>query len=150
MRLFQEIKSTNLDFLRCGITGWCIEVIWTGMLDFLHHDKKMIARTSLIMFPIYGSAFLIKPISHMIQKRNFLLRGSLYALSIYIVEFISGSLLKKRNMCPWDYSKCRFNIRGVIRLDYAPAWFLVGLLYEKLLNIKKSSDITNIRSHTQQ
>ena len=36
-------------------------------------------------------------------------------------------------MCPWDYSRARSNIQGVIRLDYAPVWFLTGLLYERLL-----------------
>lgn len=54
-------------------------------------------------------------------------------LAIYIVEFASGLFLKNKDMCPWDYSKARLNIRGVIRLDYAPCWFITGLLFEKLL-----------------
>lgn len=53
--------------------------------------------------------------------------------AIYIVEFVSGLLLKKKNMCPWDYSHAKLNIHGVVRLDYAPCWFLTGLLFEKLL-----------------
>ena len=46
---------------------------------------------------------------------------------------LDAILLKKRNMCPWDYSKARWNIKGVIRLAYAPVWFLTGLLYERVL-----------------
>ncbi len=52
---------------------------------------------------------------------------------IYIVEFISGSILKKHGSCPWDYSRSHLSIRGVIRLDYAPCWFITGLLFENLL-----------------
>lgn len=43
-------------------------------------------------------------------------------------------MLKKAFKCPWDYSKCKYNIKGVIRLDYAPIWFIVGLFYENVLN----------------
>lgn len=41
---------------------------------------------------------------------------------------------EKTGHLPWDYSHARLNVKGVIRLDYAPVWFLTGLLYEKLLN----------------
>ena len=72
------------------------------------------------------------PVSRWIQKKGTLFRGSVYACAIFLGEFITGSLLKKRDMCPWDYSKARWNIDGVIRLDYAPVWFFTGLLYEKI------------------
>ena len=47
---------------------------------------------------------------------------------------ISGTLLRKVDACPWDYSNTPFNIKGLIRLDYAPLWFCAGLLFEKILN----------------
>ena len=34
----------------------------------------------------------------------------------------------------WDYSHTPFHYRGVIRLDYAPVWFVTGLLFEKILS----------------
>ncbi len=52
---------------------------------------------------------------------------------IFLGEYVSGILLKRKNMCPWDYSRTPYHYRGVIRLDYAPVWFLVGLLYERIL-----------------
>lgn len=55
-------------------------------------------------------------------------------LHIFLGEYVFGSFLKKRKMCPWDYSNSNFHINGLIRLDYAPVWFLTGLLYEKLLS----------------
>lgn len=48
-----------------------------------------------------------------------MLRGSIYACLIFLGEFCSGSLLKKYDLCPWDYSNARWNICGLIRLDYA-------------------------------
>ena len=58
----------------------------------------------------------------------------IYTAGIFLVEFVSGSLLKKSNNCPWDYSSAKYNIKGVVRLDYAPLWFVMGLIYEKILS----------------
>ena len=44
---------------------------------------------------------------------------------------VTGWLLRKLGVCPWDYSDAPLNIDGLIRLDYAPAWFAVGLLFER-------------------
>ena len=62
-----------------------------------------------------------------------LARGGIYSAAILTGEFISGSLLKKHDCCPWDYSHAKFNIRGIIRLDYAPLWMGAGLLFEQIL-----------------
>lgn len=135
--MFNSIKKCELDFFKCGVVGWCLEVLWTGCSNMLHHDKKLTCNTSLIMFPIYGLAFLIRPMYSMIKNLNVIGRGCLYTLGIFSAEYLSGSLLKKHGMCPWDYSKSKFNIKGLIRLDYAPAWFSMGLFYERLLKVKK-------------
>lgn len=134
-KVLNKVHENESDYIKCGITGWCLEVIWTGLINFTNRDKKLLSNTSLIMFPIYGLAFLIKPISKIIKNRCLFCRGCIYTMLIYTVEFISGLELKKHNICPWDYSKSKYNIKGIIRLDYAPAWFTVGLLYEKLLSL---------------
>ena len=54
-------------------------------------------------------------------------------LCIYLGEYISGRLLKNKDMCPWDYSGVPLQCHGVIRLDYAPLWFTAGLIFEKIL-----------------
>lgn len=70
----------------------------------------------------------------LLNGKSVLVRGSVYAGGIFLTEYLSGMFLKKRGLCPWDYSHAKLNVNGVIRLDYAPVWFLTGLLYEKLLN----------------
>ena len=113
--------------------GWCLEIIWTSLDSLRQGEYKLIGKSSFWMFPIYGMAALIRPCSRLLQKSGILLRGLLYMNGIFTVEYLTGRFLQKRNLCPWDYSSAKLNYKGVIRLDYAPVWFITGLLFEKIL-----------------
>lgn len=128
-----ELHYTEKRFVKCGLMGWFFEVIWTGFGNLINHDRTMTCSTSLLMFPIYGLAALIYPIYNLIKEKNTFIRGTIYTILIFSTEFLCGSLLKAFHMCPWDYSDSPYSIKGIIRLDYAPAWFVVGLIYEKML-----------------
>ena len=93
--------------------------------------------SSLWMFPIYGSAAFLAPLMRRLQKNCIWKRGLIYMLCIYLGEYISGRLLKNKDMCPWDYSGCPLQYQGVIRFDFAPLWFLTGLLFEWVI-LRKS------------
>lgn len=121
------------NFLICGLTGWCMEILFTSAGSLLNHDFKLIGQTSVWMFPIYGMAAVIAPIYKLIKNLPALFRGGIYTAGIYTCEFLSGSLLRRHNLCPWDYSKAKANIKGLIRLDYAPFWMAAGLIFEKIL-----------------
>ena len=122
------------NFFICGLTGWCLEILFTSIGNCSRHDLRLIGQTSVWMFPIYGMAFLLAPLSRHLRGRSIWFRGCVYTGAIFLTEYVSGSFLKKLGVCPWDYSRAKWNVNGVIRLDYAPVWFLTGLLYEKLLN----------------
>lgn len=122
------------NFLICGVFGWCIEILWTSFEKFRRRDMKLIGNTSIWMFPIYGMASLFTPLFQLIQNTNFFIRGLVYMLSIFTAEYATGYLLNRHDMCPWNYSKSKYNIDGLIRLDYAPLWFITGLFFEKLVN----------------
>lgn len=121
------------NFIRCGMYGWCMEVFWTGLHSMLRQDPKLTGVSSLRMFPIYGMASLIAPFSECLKKCRTFTRGLIYMFCFFTVEYASGTYLKKRGCCPWDYSHSPYHVNGVIRLDYAPLWFLAGLFYEKRL-----------------
>ena len=127
------------DFVKCGILGWCIEIVWTAFNGIKSENNKFIGHTSIIMFPIYGLASVIKPLSKNLKNKKIptVIRGTIYTIGIFTVELITGSILKKTNNCPWDYSDKKYNINGVVRIDYAPLWFVVGLLFEKILDSKE-------------
>ncbi|MGE5653603.1 MAG: putative ABC transporter permease, partial [Bacillota bacterium] len=84
--------------------------------------------------PIYGLAAAFEPIHDRIARWSWPLRGGLWTLMIYAVEYASGWLLRVvTGRCPWDYhGSTRFELNGLIRLDYAPAWFCAGLLFERV------------------
>lgn len=130
------------DFIICGLTGWCLEILWTGFGSFLKKDYKLSCNTSVWMFPIYGMGALIAPCSKKIKRVPLIFRGTLYAIGIFITEFSTGSLLKQHNACPWDYSASKYNYKGLIRLDFAPLWFCVGILFEYIPILAKRLDST--------
>lgn len=89
--------------------------------------------TSLWMFPIYGLAACIYPLNRVLKHFPVWLRGALYSGGILSVEYASGMILKHFSCCPWNYEGTKYNINGVIRLDYAPFWAAAGLIFEKIL-----------------
>lgn len=121
------------NFCICGLTGWCMEILFTSFGTLLQGDVRLLGRTSIWMFPIYGMAALIGPIYEKIKHWPILFRGILYSLCIMVGEFISGSILRLFSACPWDYSDSLLNIAGIVRLDYFPFWVAAGLVFERLL-----------------
>ena len=63
-----KIYGLFLNFCRCGIAGWCLEVMFTSVDSIMAGDWRLIGRTSLIMFPIYGMGALLLPISRFIDS----------------------------------------------------------------------------------
>ena len=120
------------NFILCGFTGWCLEILFTSFCSFRKRELQLIGQTSLWMFPIYGMAAFLKPFCILLRNFPMALRAAFYSIFIFIGEYISGSLLKKHKICPWDYSGRSFDIDGLIRLDFAPCWFLAGLLFEQI------------------
>lgn len=123
----------GINFLTCGTTGWCMEIIFTSLRCIADKNRKLIGNTSIWMFPIYGMASFLKPVCSHMKDKSILKRGSIYTLCIFTGEYLTGSFLKRFEACPWDYSHCPLNVKGLIRLDYAPLWFGAGLLFEKIL-----------------
>ena len=127
-------------FIICGTLGWCLEIIFTALHSLRKRDMTLKGTTSLWMFPIYGCGCLLAPLFRLLRTLPGLLRGSIYAGLILTGEYLSGSLLKRKDMCPWDYGRSRWNVGRIIRLDYFPCWIVTGLLMEAALNQKRTED----------
>lgn len=124
---------TIKNFMKCGVIGWCMEILFTSLGALRRRELPLMGQTSLFMFPIYGFAAFFRPLFLLLKHCNVLVRGTIYALTIFAAEYASGHFLTKHNLCPWDYKRCRWHINGLIRADYFPYWFLAGLLYERVL-----------------
>jgi uncharacterized membrane protein len=133
-----KMKHTNNSFMGkrfifYGLLGLCMEVCWTGMGALFKGDMKLSAFTYIWMLPIYGLGVFLEVVHDKMRNMPIVLRGGIYAILIFFVEYSSGMLLRKMiGVCPWDYSGSAFSVNGVIRLDYFPVWFLVGLIYERI------------------
>ena len=85
-------------------------------------------------FKTFGRSFLLCGLCGWCMEILFTALHSLRRRDLRLtVEYLSGRLLWKHDLCPWDYGKSRFHIHRIIRLDYAPWWFLAGLFFEKIL-----------------
>lgn len=136
-------KTLFKNFIKCGIFGWCLEIIFTALHSLRRRDMRLKGTTSLYMFPIYGAASLLLPLFHLMKGKPVIVRGLTYAGLILTGEYISGNYLVKKDLCPWDYKNSKWNIKGIVRLDYLPFWTIAGLLFEKILttqNHKASSE----------
>ena len=69
-------------FFICGLTGWCMEILFTSLGGLLRGDLLLNGHTSIWMFPIYGLAAVIGPLSVRLRHWPVLLRGCFYGAGI--------------------------------------------------------------------
>lgn len=123
-------------FVAYGLLGWCGEIIWTATRERAtgrQTDWKLRGTTYLWMLPLYGLILpLYEPVHNALRGWPWPVRGAVYMVGFFVLEYASGWLLRRfTGACPWDYTgRSRFQVQGLIRLDYAPVWFAVGMLLE--------------------
>ena len=142
----RKLDQFTYDFFKCGVAGWCLEVLFTSMESVMIHDWRLMAKTSLLMFPIYGMGAILPIISRAMDwwlggerldwMDGVIRHGILYTVLIFMGEYLFRSILKVRGICPWDYTGLHSNINGLIRLDFAPLWFATGLIFERITQKK--------------
>lgn len=148
MNLFQSGILYRLPlYILYGLTA---EFLFTALADLINpsflkswnvfskpptkqYDPKAIGYSFLWMLPIYALLVFIEPASVLMKNFPWAVRGILYVLALWLIEYASGWLIKKiSGKCPWDYSASRWNLGGFIRLDFFPIWFVFMLTAEWL------------------
>ena len=82
-----------------------------------------------------SSVFILEPVHHRIREWRWPIRGMMWVLLIWFIEYTTGFMLREfLGITPWNYEG-KFAIDGLVRLDYAPAWFVAGFLFEKAHNL---------------
>lgn len=131
-RVMCNHKDMITRFIIYGLLGWNVEIFWTGFCSVLRGDMNLMGHTSIWMFFIYGSAvFVFEPVHRAISEYNRFVRGCVWSVLIFAIEFISGMILRLLGIEAWYYSG-DYAVYGVIRLDYLPLWFAVGLIFERI------------------
>lgn len=116
-----------------GFTGLIVEIFWTGLGSLLLGNFALTGHTYIWMFFIYGLGVFLEPVHDRIRGGHILLRGTIWAILIFSIEFTTGYFLKLIiGRVPWDYSSLtNYTLWGIIRFDYFPVWFILGLIFEK-------------------
>lgn len=119
-------------FIIYGLLGLCAEVLWNGFGAMLKGDVLLRGTTCIWMFPIYGLVVFLEPVYYRIKHLPLIVRGGIYMVLIFAVELVCGLLLRSvLGMCPWNYKNKALSICGIISFDYAPVWFMFGIIFEK-------------------
>lgn len=95
------------NFMICGLTGWCMEIIFTSLDSIRNNNFKLTGHTSIWMFPIYGMAAVIPPVYKHIHKLPAIFRGSIYSAGIFVCEYLTGTFLKKKGHLSMGLQQCQ-------------------------------------------
>jgi uncharacterized membrane protein len=118
-------------FLGYGCLGWALEVAFTSLSDL--RSRRLRGQSYLWMLPIYGAGGMTLEALHQRMAARGVPRWGrslAYMAMIYGIEYGSASLLDRlTGDVPWRYLR-GLNLRGYVRIDYAPFWYACGWLFE--------------------
>ena len=120
------INFTIFNLILYSIVGWIIEGVYNYIITgnfkkdgFLRGPYK----------PMYGIAFTILVLLDKYYIFNIIVRLLLYFIVPTVVEFTSGYLiLNLFNEKYWDYSKLKFNYKGLVTLRFSFYWMILCYL----------------------
>jgi len=133
-------NSMKYRFIVYGLLGWTMEILWTGIGSLVKGDLRLQGFSYLWMFPIYGLAVFLEPVHDRVRPFPWYFRGFIWISVIFSIEFLTGLMIKYTvGSVPWDYTgSSLYSFAGLIRLDYAPVWYVVGLLFERAHDFLKN------------
>ena len=114
----RHLRRPGVRFLVYGFVGWTLDSL------FVWANTGRRRPSGLLNLPVYGLAQpLFEPVHDRIGRRPLVLRATTYGTGVLGVEYACGRLLRRLvGRVPWDYGGARFDIDGLVRLDYLPLW----------------------------
>lgn len=119
-----------------ALHGYLAEMLFTAAWDFaLDRDWRLRGGSSLWAPLIYGTCGLAVEHLYLRLRDHYHLptRAAFYTAIIYLWEFTTGYLLRRAGACPWDYGHFRYNLLGLVTLEYGGFWYLGSILLETLV-----------------
>lgn len=131
-------------FFTGSTLGWLLEVFWRRFFSQNNPCKKWINPGFLTgpYLPLYGLSLIILFLLSFINL-DFIKNPSvqkillflIMAVCITFIEYIAGLIfIKGMKIKLWDYSKNRFNIKGIICLQYSFYWIILSAIYYFLIH----------------
>ncbi|MBI4248931.1 MAG: hypothetical protein HY611_05465 [Elusimicrobia bacterium] len=118
-----------------GTAGLGLEVMFTALTDWPRlKDKLLPGYSSLWYFPLYASAPLFFNFAGpTLFPWPVWARGAAYTAGCWLIEYCGMGVLRLclgQSPSEKNYYRSRWNVRGLTRLDFAPAYFALGLIFE--------------------
>lgn len=118
-----------------ALHGCLCEVAFTAAWDWCStRDSRLAGHSSLWALPMYATAiYLMESLRAQLLAWHCPLPARLtaYTVFIYLWEFSWGAGLTLLGACPWDYSGYRYNLGGLVTLEYALLWALAAFIAEQ-------------------
>ena len=127
-----------LQALLFGVLGLLVEDVFTGVASLLRGDRKA-TTTSYLYMPVVwalGGLFFRLVAPGVEALPWFFARWLVWMALIYVLEAISGSLLKRwLGLVPWDYSESRGSaLGGTVNLLFIPYWLALAVAVSPVLH----------------
>ncbi|XP_074503027.1 transmembrane protein 229B-like [Sebastes fasciatus] len=118
-----------------ALHGCLCEVAFTAVWDWCStQDRRLEGHSSLWALPMYATAIYLMEILGarlMAERLPLPVRLTAYTAFIYLWEFSWGAGLRLLGACPWDYSGYRYNLGGLVTLEYALPWTVAAFIAEQ-------------------
>lgn len=135
-------------FVFYGMHGLLVEILFTALFDFIlhpHGNSSLKGHSSIFSIFIYGTcSFFTERLYVFLHQKHGVtrkLRLPLYVCIAYAWEFCWGLVLRQFDACSWDYSHYPYNFMGLITLEYAPGWLILGVWQDVLADFLLSLNI---------
>ncbi|MCR5217527.1 putative ABC transporter permease [Treponema sp.] len=131
-------------FFTGSTAGWILEVFWRRFFSKNNPEKKWLNPGFLTgpYLPLYGLSLIIL-FSLSFTDVSFIKAPALQKVILFIfmsicittIEYIAGLIfIKGMKIRLWDYSKNRFNIKGIICPQYSFYWIILSAIYYFLIH----------------
>ena len=124
-------------FAFMSIIGWILEVLYRSFISKKFINPGLMLGCSL---PVYGVGGIILNLLADIKVVNniyfnYFILSLIAMVLLTLIEYVGGVLLEKIfKIKLWDYSKYKYNLKGLICLRMSIIWGIVSLIYFVLLN----------------
>lgn len=124
-------------FAFMSIIGWILEVLYRSFISKKFINPGLMLGCSL---PVYGVGGIILNLLADIKivnniYFNYFILSLIAMVLLTLIEYVGGVLLEKIfKIKLWDYSKYKYNLKGLICLRMSIIWGIVSLIYFVVLN----------------
>ncbi|MEW5849438.1 MAG: hypothetical protein AB2A00_11525 [Myxococcota bacterium] len=120
-----------------AMVGLGLEVVFTGVLDGITHRRKLLMGYSSVWYvPFYAAVpWAFERLWPYLVALPWFTRGAVYVVLFHVGEYLAMGLLRLllgQSPSEESYRKSAYNIHALTRLDFAPAFFVMGMLFEWL------------------